>query len=101
MQVIVPKLPSETAVRDALINEIKTGLHQVKVNEQVEERRAAAQAAAAKDAKPMKDLGKCIAVVPRDEYFRLLKKYGRDEVNSPEFWRFYNKKFPHLSPNRA
>ena len=101
MDVLIPQLPSDTAVRDAMIKEIKDGLHQVKVNEKLEERKAAAEAAALKEAKPMKDLGKCIAVVPRDEYFRLLKKYGRQEVQSVDFWRFYNKAFPHLSPNRA
>jgi hypothetical protein len=101
MQVLVSNQPSETAIRDALIHEIKTGLHQIKVNEKIEERRAAAQAAALKQVTPMKDLGKCVAVVPQDEYFRLLKKYGREELNSPEFWRFYNKAFPHLSPNKA
>jgi len=94
-------MPSETAVRDAMIKEIKEGINQIKLNEKIEERRAAEQAAAMKDAKPMKDLGKLVAVVPRDEYFRLMQKYGREEVQSPEFWRFYNKAFPHLSPNKA
>ena len=29
------------------------------------------------------------------------KKYGRKEVHSRDFMRYFNKKFPHLSPNKA
>ncbi len=44
-------------------------------------------------------LGKCVAMMPPDEYFRLVKKFGHAEVKSKEFLRYYRKKFPHLSPN--
>ena len=46
-------------------------------------------------------LGKCVANFPYPEYMFLLKKYGRETVHSPEFLRDYNKRFPHLSPNKA
>ena len=51
--------------------------------------------------KTVKGLGKCVAVIPEDEFFRLQRKYGHQEVHSREFLRYFNKKFPHLSPNRA
>ena len=45
-------------------------------------------------------LGKPVASIPPREYFRLIKKYGHDTVHSKEFLRYYNKKFPELSPNK-
>ena len=45
-------------------------------------------------------LGKPIATMPAREFFRLTSKYGHDEVHSKGFLKYYNKKFPELSPNQ-
>ena len=45
-------------------------------------------------------LGKCVANIPAREYFRLVAKYGKDTVLSPEFLRYFNKKHKDLSPNK-
>ena len=46
-------------------------------------------------------LGKCVATIPARDFFRLTKKYGHDGVHSKEFIKYYNKKFPELSANKA
>ena len=46
-------------------------------------------------------LGKCVATIPARDFFRLTKKYGHDTVHSKEFLKYYNKKFPEMSPNKA
>lgn len=97
---IITKLPNlGTAAKDALIKEIKMGFELVKANEQKEELMAAQQAQAMRGHKTIKGLGKCVAMMPPDEYFRLIRKFGHAEVKSKEFLRYYRKKFPHLSPN--
>ena len=60
---------------------------------------AAQQAQAMRGHRTIQGLGKCVAMMPPDEYFRLVKKFGHAEVKSKEFLRYYRKKFPHLSPN--
>jgi hypothetical protein len=45
-------------------------------------------------------LGRCIGVIPEWEFFRMQQKYGHKEVHSKEFMKYYQKKFPHLSPNK-
>lgn len=97
---IITKLPDVgTAARDALIREIKTGFELVKANEKKEEIIAAQQAQAMRGHRTIKGLGKCVAMMPPDEYYRLIRKFGHAEVKSKEFLRYYRKKFPHLSPN--
>ena len=61
---------------------------------------------ARKEAQEMKGkthptLGKPVATIPAREFFRLTKKYGHETVHSKEFLKYYNKKFPELSPNKA
>lgn len=46
-------------------------------------------------------LGKCIATIPAREYFRLVQAYGKEEVHSKDFLKFFNREFPDLSPNKA
>jgi hypothetical protein len=38
--------------------------------------------------------------MPEREFFRLIKKYGHAEVHSKDFLRYFQKKFPQLSPNK-
>ncbi len=97
---IITKLPGEGAVKDALIREIRTGFELVKVTEKKEEVLAAHEAKKWKRHKTIPGLGKAVAFYPADEYFRLIHKFGRQEVNSKEFIRYHQKKFPHLAPNR-
>ncbi len=100
---IITQLPryGDGEVNRALIREITTGFQLIKENERREELQAAAEAKALKAHKTVKGLGKCVAVIPQDEWFRLNKKYGHEEVHSKEFIRYFNKRFPHLSPNKA
>jgi len=46
-------------------------------------------------------LGKCVAVMPAREFFRLQAKYGAAVVHSKEFLQFFNRKHADLSPNKA
>lgn len=101
MNIITNIPPSGTAVRDALIREIKTGFQLQRERERKDELEATAQAKVLKEQKSVKNLGKCVAVIPADTYYLLNNQYGRDEVHSTEFLRYYNKKYPHLSPNKA
>ena len=97
---LIQALPSDQAVRDALIAEIKTGWQFMKERERLEELKAEKQAAEMRSHKSVNGLGKCVAVIPADEWHLLNKRYGHAEVHSKEFLRYFNKKFPHLSPNR-
>lgn len=100
---IITRLPtfSDGEINRALEREIRTGFQLIKANEKREEIVAADQAKAIAGHKTVNGLGKCVAVIPEDEFFRLQKKYGHAEVHSKEFLRYFNKRFPHLSPNRA
>ena len=99
---IITTLPiKDTAVKNAMIKEIRTGFEWIKATEKLEELKARRDAQAIKNHRTIKGLGKCVAMFPPDEYFRLVKKYGHKEVLSNEFMRFYRKKFPDLCPNRA
>jgi hypothetical protein len=48
----------------------------------------------------MKGLGRCVAVIPEWEFYRMKDKYGHHEIHSKEFMKYYQKTFPHLSPNK-
>ena len=101
MDIIVPNLKrySDGEIDRAFMREIKNGF---KLERETEHKRVAA---AAKEAKKLKGtvhpvLGRPVASIPPREYFRLIKKYGQDTVHSKEFLKYYNKKFPELSPNK-
>lgn len=102
MEIIVPnfKRYSDGEIDRAFMNEIKNGF---KLERQTEKRRVQQ---AAKEAQQLKGktnsaLGRPVATIPHREYFRLIKKYGRETVHSKEFLKYYNKKFPELSPNKV
>jgi len=101
MEIIVPKLKrySDGEIDRAFMKEIKTGF---KRERETEKQRVAG---AAKEAQALKGathptLGKPVASIPPREYFRLIQKYGQETVHSKEFLKYYNKKFPELSPNK-
>jgi hypothetical protein len=99
---VIVKLPTfgDGAINKALEREIRTGFELIKQNEKREELRAAEEAKL-HGSKTVPGIGKCVGLIPADEYFRLCKKYGRKEVHSKDFMRYFNRKFPHLSPNKA
>ena len=102
MDVIIPKLKrySDGEIDRAFMREIKNGF---RLERETEEKRVIAAAKEAQKLKGTKHpvLGRPVASIPPREYFRLIKKYGHATVHSKEFLKYYNKKFPELSPNKA
>ena len=101
MDIIIPNIKkySDGEIDRAFMNEIKNGF---KLEQQTEQQRVAQ---AAKEAQALKGtthpiLGKPVATIPHREYFRLVQKYGQETVHSKEFLKYYNKKFPELTPNK-
>ena len=101
MDIIVPNLKrySDGEIDRAFMNEITNGF---KLEKETEHKRVAQ---AAKEAQQLKGtvhpvLGKPVATIPPREYFRLIQKYGQETVHSKEFLKYYNKKFPELTPNK-
>jgi hypothetical protein len=82
----------------ALMSEITTGLEFSRNTEYLREEIARKEAHEQRG-KVHPVLGECVATIPATEFFRLVKKYGHDEVHSKEFIKDYNRRFPHLSPN--
>ena len=101
MEIIVPnfKRYSDGEIDRAFMKEIKNGF---KLERETEKQRVAVAAKEAKDLKGTTHpvLGKPVATIPAREFFRLTKKYGHETVHSKEFLKYYNKKFPELSPNK-
>ena len=102
MDIIIPNLKrySDGEIDRAFMKEITNGF---KLEKQTEHKRVNQ---ARKEAKELKGtthptLGKPVATIPAREFFRLTKKYGHETVHSKEFLKYYNKKFPELSPNKA
>lgn len=100
---IITKLPkiSNSEVDKALMRELREGLQLKRATEEARSRAAADRAAELRGHKAIKGLGKAVATMPEWEYFRLVQKYGMNEVHSKDFMRFFQKKFPHLSPNKV
>ena len=101
MDIIVPnfKRYSDGEIDRAFMKEIQTGF---KLERKTEHKRVNQ---ARKEAQELKGkthptLGKPVATIPAREFFRLTKKYGHETVHSKEFLKYYNKKFPELSPNK-
>ena len=101
MDIIVPnfKRYSDGEIDRAFMKEIKTGfkLQRETEHKRVEQARKEAQEL---KGKTHPTLGKPVATIPAREFFRLTKKYGHQTVHSKEFLKYYNKKFPELSPNK-
>lgn len=91
---------SDGEVNRALMRELTTGLQLKKEMERKKEIEAAEQAKISKGMKAIKGLGKCVGVIPEWEFFRMQQKYGRQEIHSHEFMKYFQNKFPHLSPNK-
>jgi hypothetical protein len=102
MEIIVPPKRYSTGERDkAMERELRLGFEWYKARERRRELRAAEDAkmhAAVK--KKDSALGRCVATMPHWEFFRLVQKYGHKEVHSKGFMQYFQKKFPHLAPNK-
>ena len=99
---IITKLPrySDGEIDRAFMKEILTGFEKEKATEKQRVKQAAKEANDLKGSShPV--LGKPVATMPAREFFRLTKKYGHKEVHSKKFIKYFNKKFPELSPNKA
>ncbi len=98
------KLPrySNGELDDAFLRECKTGF---KLEQEKEQARITACRKEAKGnrGKTHPVLGKCIAMYPPLDYFRLVAKYGQEEVNSDAFIRRYRQDpdMRHLCPNEV
>lgn len=101
MDIITPnsKTYSDEEIDRALMQEIQESLQLERATEKDRYQQAA------KEAHQLKGtihptLGRPVATMPAREFFRLVKKYGQETVHSKEFLKYYNKKFPELSPNK-
>lgn len=90
---------SDGEVDRALMRELTTGLQLKKEIEGEAERRSAEEAKLARGGKEVPGLGRHTASIPQWEYYRMLKKYGHEEIHSNEFLKDFQKRFPHLAPN--
>jgi hypothetical protein len=96
----VPKSMVDGEVDEAFMKEILNGFE---IEKRTEEERVQRARLEAKEhvGKTHPILGKCVATMPAREYFRLIGKYGNEEVKSKQFLQYFNKKFKDLSPNKA
>lgn len=100
---IITTLPrySDGEINRCLIKEIQTGFQLERETEKARVLKAEAEAKALKGHRTIQGLGKCVGVMPERDYFRLIQKYGHATIHSKEFMRYFNKRFPSLSPNKA
>lgn len=102
MDIIIPNIPrySDGEVNRAFMREITNG-YKLEVEREKNRTDIAAKEAKQHVGKTHPSLGKCVATIPARDFFRLTNKYGHDTVHSKEFIKYYNKKFPEMSPNKA
>ena len=102
MDIIIPNLKrySDGEVDRAFMREITNG-YKLEVEREKSRTDIAAKEAKQHVGKTHPTLGKCVATIPARDFFRLTNKYGHDTVHSKEFIKYYNKKFPEMSPNKA
>lgn len=96
---IITQLPrySDGDVHAALMKEIRTGFQLERAHEEQRVKKAAAEA---KDLEGHKGAFRAVASIPERDFFRLVQKYGFQEVHSKGFMQYFQKKFPQLSPNK-
>tara|TARA_R110000796_G_scaffold19401_1_gene58302 strand:+ start:879 stop:1187 length:309 start_codon:yes stop_codon:yes gene_type:complete len=99
---IITKLPnySDRAINDARLAQLTSGLELKKAQEGKQEAQAAHQAKEDGGSNYVPGLGRRIAVIPQWEFFRMIQKYGHERVHSKEFMSYYQKTYPHLSPEK-
>jgi hypothetical protein len=91
---------SDGEIHEAFLQELKTGRELQKATEK---KRAAKAAKDGVDQRGVKNPvmgGKCVASMPMREFLQLVKKYGHAEVHSRKFIKYFNQRFPELTPNK-
>ncbi len=91
----IPKY-SDGEVNAALMREIKLGFHRERVTEGIRVRNASEYRKTFDEAKEVPGLGLHAAAMPARDYFRLVNKYGHQEVHSDKFLRRMRKDMPGL-----
>jgi len=91
---------SDGEVNKALMRELTQGLELKKQWENRRELQAAEEAKQSRGMKEIAGLGRHVASIPSWEFYRLKDKYGHAEIHSKEFLKDFQKRFPHLSPNK-
>jgi len=100
---IITSLPrySDGEVNRALMREIQTGISLKQAWEGEREKICAQHAKNVKASEPLSFKGlRCLAVTPSWEWFNLRRKYGAQAMHDRGFIRDYQKRFPHLAPNK-
>lgn len=100
---IITSLPkySDGEINRALMREITTGIALKQAWEGEREKICAKEAEKIKDHQKFgfKNM-RCVAVTPAWEWFNLRKKYGNQAMHDRGFIKDYQKRFPHLAPNK-
>ena len=100
---IITSLPkySDGEIDRALMREITTGIALKQAWENEREKICAKEAEKIKDHQKLgfKNM-RCVAVTPAWEWFNLRKKYGNQAMHDRGFIKDYQKRFPHLAPNK-
>lgn len=100
---IITKLPrtSNGDADRALINELRYGIKLKEAWENEREKICAQHAEKVKKAQKdgFKSL-RCVAVTPAWEWFNMRNKYGAEAMRDRGFMKDFQKRFPHLSPNK-
>lgn len=89
----VPKY-SDGEVNAALMREIRLGFNRERVTEGIRIKKASEYAQGFRDSKEVPGLGKHVAAMPARDYYRLVQKYGHQEVHSDDFLRYFGRKMP-------
>lgn len=100
---IITQIPkySDGEVNAALMREIKLGFNRERVAEGIRVKTASEYAKTFKGAKEVPGLGRHVAAMPARDYFRLVQKYGAQEVHSDDFVRYFQRKMPELASNKV
>ena len=100
---IITKIPRYTdgEVDRALMREIKTGIALKRAWEGEREKICAQEAEKIKDHQKFgfKNM-RCVAVTPAWEWFNMRRKFGHQAMHDKGFIKDYQKRFPHLAPNK-
>lgn len=100
---IITSLPkySDGEINRALMREITTGIALKQAMENEREKICAQEVERIKNSQKFgfKNL-RCVAVTPGWEWFNLRKKYGNEAMHDKGFIKDYQKRFPHLAPNK-